>query len=206
MQPYHTEQELAAALARREEAAAEQLVREYGGLLNAVVRRHAPGLDADDILADALLAIWQNAGRFDGRRSFKAWAAAVARYRAIDAVRRAARTCLAGGTQELERIAGHTPDEYFALELEDMFRGLPDEDRALLLGRYFYGSTPAQQAAARGISVGAVNTRVVRARHAAFGKGARENEERIRRAEPGRSAPGGVCPRAVERGAAKSTA
>ena len=139
MQPYHTEQELAAALARREEAAAEQLVREYGGLLNAVVRRHAPGLDADDILADALLAIWQNAGRFDGRRSFRAWAAAVARYRAIDAVRRAARTCLAGGTQELERIAGHTPDEYFALELEDMF-------------------------AARGISVGAVNTRVARAR------------------------------------------
>ena len=67
-------------------------------------------------------------------------------------------------TQELERIAGHTPDEYFALELEDMFRGLPDEDRALLLGRYFYGSTPAQQAAARGISVGAVNTRVARAR------------------------------------------
>ncbi|MFR8664783.1 MAG: sigma-70 family RNA polymerase sigma factor [Ruthenibacterium sp.] len=164
MQPYHTEQELAAALARREEAAAEQLVREYGGLLNAVVRRHAPGLDADDILADALLAIWQNAGRFDGRRSFKAWAAAVARYRAIDAVRRAARTCLAGGTQELERIAGHTPDEYFALELEDMFRGLTDEDRALLLGRYFYGSTPVQQAAARGISVGAVNTRVARAR------------------------------------------
>ena len=51
MQPYHTEQELAAALARREEAAAEQLVREYGGLLNAVVRRHAPGLDVDDILA-----------------------------------------------------------------------------------------------------------------------------------------------------------
>ena len=164
MQPYHTEQELAAALARREEAAAEQLVREYGGLLNAVVRRHAPGLDADDILADALLAIWQNAGRFDGRRSFKAWAAAVARYRAIDAVRRAARTCLAGGTQELERIAGHTPDGCFALELEDMFRGLPDEDRALLLGRYFYGSTPVQQAAARGISVGAVNTRVARAR------------------------------------------
>ena len=32
----------------------------------------------------------------------RAWAAAVARYRAIDAVRRAARTCLAGGTQELE--------------------------------------------------------------------------------------------------------
>ena len=91
MHPYQTEQALAAALARREADAAEQLVREYGGLLNAVVRRHAPGLDADDILADALLAIWQNAGRFDGQHSFRAWAAAVARYRAIDAVRRAAR-------------------------------------------------------------------------------------------------------------------
>lgn len=85
MHPYQTEQALAAALARREADAAEQLVREYGGLLNAVVRRHAPGLDADDILADALLAIWQNAGRFDGQHSFRAWAAAVARYRAIDA-------------------------------------------------------------------------------------------------------------------------
>lgn len=165
MQPYHTEQELAAALARREEAAAEQLVREYGGLLNAVVRRHAPGLDVDDILADALLAIWQNAGRFDGQHSFRAWAAAVARYRAIDAVRRTARTPPGrAGAQELERLAGHTADEYFALELEDMFRGLPAEDRALLLGRYFYGSTPDELAAARGISVGAVNTRVARAR------------------------------------------
>ena len=38
------------------------------------------------------------------------------------------------------------------------------QDRALLLGRYFYGSTPAELAAARGISVGAVNTRVARAR------------------------------------------
>ena len=154
MHPYQTEQALAAALARREADAAEQLVREYGGLLNAVVRRHAPGLDADDILADALLAIWQNAGRFDGQHSFRARAAAVARYRGIDA----------GGAQELERLAGHTADEYFALELEDMFRGLPAEDRALLLGRYFYGSTPAELAAARGISVGAVNTRVARAR------------------------------------------
>ena len=72
MHPYQTEQALAAALARREADAAEQLVREYGGLLNAVVRRHAPGLDADDILAEALLAIWQNAGRFDGQHSFRA--------------------------------------------------------------------------------------------------------------------------------------
>ncbi len=112
MHPYQTEQALAAALARRQEDAAEQLVREYGGLLNAVVRRHAPGLDADDILADALLAIWQNAGRFDGQHSFRAWAAAVARYRAIDAVRRAARTRPAGGAQEMERLAGHTADEF----------------------------------------------------------------------------------------------
>ncbi|MFQ7159764.1 MAG: hypothetical protein ACLRPX_09145 [Ruthenibacterium sp.] len=66
MHPYQTEQALAAALARREADAAEQLVREYGGLLNAVVRRHAPGLDADVILADALLAIWQNAGGLTG--------------------------------------------------------------------------------------------------------------------------------------------
>ena len=152
------------AKARDIVAASRMLVEQYGGLLAAVVRRHAPGLDAEDLLADALLTIWRNAGRFDGTGSFRNWAAAVARYRAIDAVRRAGRVQPGGGAAELELLGGHTADEYFALELEDLFRELEPADRELLLERYFYGASPAEAAAKRGVSVSAVNTRVSRAK------------------------------------------
>ena len=50
------------------------------------------------------------------------------------------------------------------LELEDLFRELEPADRELLLERYFYGASPAEAAAKRGVSVSAVNTRVSRAK------------------------------------------
>ena len=93
-------------------------------------------------MADTVLAIWQNADRFDPAGSFRAWAGAVARYRAIDAVRAAARETPAGQHTELEALGAAGPDEYFRTQLEDLFRGLSPEDRNLLLERYFYGSPP----------------------------------------------------------------
>ena len=156
------ERELAAGIARREEQAARALVEQYGGLLRAVIRRHAPGLDEEDLLADSLLAIWQNIDRFDRQGSFKNWAAAVARYRAIDAVRKAARSLPAG--DRLEALGGAALDEYLALELEDLFRGVPPADRQLLLARYYYGESARGLAARHGITVGALNTRLSRAR------------------------------------------
>lgn len=151
-------------IVRKEEAAAQALVEGYGGLLRAVIRRHAPGLDEEDLLADALLAIWQNIHRYDRQGSFKNWAAAVARYRAIDAVRKAARSQPVGEAAQLEALGGSTLDEYLTLELEDLFRGLAPADRDLLLARYYYGEDAGALAARQGITVGALNTRLTRAR------------------------------------------
>lgn len=158
------ERELVEGIARKDEEAARALVEQYGGLLRAVIRRHAPGLDEEDLLADALLAVWQNIQSFDQRGSFKNWAAAVARYRAIDAVRKAARSMPAGDGAQLEALGGATLDEYLTLELEDLFRGLSPADRDLLLARYYYGETAEGLAARHSITVGALNTRLTRAR------------------------------------------
>lgn len=158
------ERELVEGIARQDEEAARALVEQYGGLLRAVIRRHAPGLDEEDLLADALLAVWQNIQSFDRRGSFKNWAAAVARYRAIDAVRKAARSMPAGDGAQLEALGGATLDEYLTLELEDLFRGLSPADRDLLLARYYYGETAEGLAARHSITVGALNTRLTRAR------------------------------------------
>ena len=84
MELYKDEASFVRALQAREARAAEALLREYGGLFKSIALRWAPGLDWEDIVADTVLAIWQNADRFDPAGSFRAWAGAVARYRAID--------------------------------------------------------------------------------------------------------------------------
>lgn len=114
MELYKDEASFVRALQAREARAAEALLREYGGLFKSIALRWAPGLDWEDIVADTVLAIWQNADRFDPAGSFRAWAGAVARYRAIDAVRAAARETPAGQNTELEALGAAGPDEYSA--------------------------------------------------------------------------------------------
>lgn len=179
MELYKDEASFVRALQAREPRAAEALLREYGGLFKSIALRWAPGLDWEDIVADTVLAIWQNADRFDPAGSFRAWAGAVARYRAIDAVRAAARETPAGQHTELEALGAAGPDEYFRTQLEDLFRGLSPEDRNLLLERYFYGYSPRQLARRLSLSENALNTRVSRAkkRLAALRKGEGTHEE-----------------------------
>lgn len=70
----------------------------------------------------------------------------------------------AGDGAQLEALGGATLDEYLTLELEDLFRGLSPADRDLLLARYYYGETAEGLAARHSITVGALNTRLTRAR------------------------------------------
>ena len=164
MERYQDEASFVQALQARDPRAAQVLLEEYGGLFKSIALRWAPGLDWEDIVSDTVLAIWQNASRFDGSGSFRAWAGAVARYRAIDAVRAAAREIPAGQHTELEALGAAGPDEYFRAQMEDLFRGLPPADRDLLLKRYFYGYSPRQLAKGLSLSESALNTRVSRAK------------------------------------------
>jgi len=65
----------------------------WGGRLNGIALRitRQPSLAADAV-HDAFVQIWQQAGRFDpGRGSAEAFLVSVARYRALDIIRRQAR-------------------------------------------------------------------------------------------------------------------
>ena len=72
------------------EKALMYVINKYGGLLMAVNRKHLFSLPErqEECFDDVLLKIWQNIADFDGsKNSFKNWAAAIARYRAIDYLR-----------------------------------------------------------------------------------------------------------------------
>ena len=72
------------------EKALMYVIDEYGGLLMAIIRKHlfSQPQKQEECFDDVLLKIWQNISDFDeSRNSFKNWAAAIARYRAIDYLR-----------------------------------------------------------------------------------------------------------------------
>ena len=66
------------------------VIDEYGGLLMSIIRKQLFGVPhrQDECFNDVLLKIWQNISDFDeSKNTFKNWAAAVTRYRAIDYLR-----------------------------------------------------------------------------------------------------------------------
>ena len=77
-------------LQQHNEKALLYVIDAYGGLLKSVIRKQLFRLPErqEECLDDVLLKIWQNISDFDeSKNSFKNWAAAIARYRAIDYLR-----------------------------------------------------------------------------------------------------------------------
>lgn len=67
------------------------VLQTYGGLLNTIIRKYLQGSqqDIEECLADVLVSIWFHIDSFDATKNeFKQWIAAIAKYRAIDYVRK----------------------------------------------------------------------------------------------------------------------
>ena len=113
----------------------------YGGLLKSIIRKQLFSLPQrqEECLDDVLLKIWQNISDFDeSKNSFKNWAAAIARYRAIDYLREYQReistvdiedTVIA---REDQRLAAMIEQE-ISEEVERMLDSLKPVDRDLFI-------------------------------------------------------------------------
>lgn len=138
------QQQLVRRLKRKEEAALYDLIRLYGGLIRAVVRRHLVSHPqwAEECETDVLMAIWEHIGAYQPRQSsFSNWLAAVCRYRAIDCLRRHTRELQ---EQELSEVLPDTrtgPEEQLlqeelSEEMEQLLQALSPQDRQLFLEYY----------------------------------------------------------------------
>jgi RNA polymerase sigma-70 factor, ECF subfamily len=84
--------------------------------------RYATGLlagdyaAAEDAVDEAFIAIWQQAGRFDGRGHALGWMRRIVRNKAIDWVRKQ-REIPQSGEMELERLEQANSDEFSPLDL-----------------------------------------------------------------------------------------
>jgi len=158
------------AVARGEEPAFAKVYDRYSpillGLLLRILRSRP---EAEDVLQEVFLQVWQQARSFDPARGRAfTWLVTLARSRAIDRLRavdsreRAARASAEEAPPAAEAQVW-ADDEAERSERAEAVRGalaeLPEEQRQVLLLAYLEGMTQSEIAAAKGQPLGTVKTR-----------------------------------------------
>jgi RNA polymerase sigma-70 factor (ECF subfamily) len=124
--------------------------------------------DAEDVTQDAFLRLWQHGHRWQpGRARFTTWFYRIVVNLCIDRRRRPAFAPLeAAGDPADDRPDAETEidRELAARAVAQALAGLPERQRAALVLSYYEGLSNAETAKILAISVGAVETLLVRAR------------------------------------------
>lgn len=134
-------------LYKKNEKALLYVIDQYGGLLHSIVQKHLysfPDMQ-EECLNDILMAIWENISSFDvSKNTFKNWAAAIARYKSMDYLRKYLKDLQNTSWEELDVFVASTDDSIEQItnrelseELEVMLSCLSPSDRELFL-KLFY--------------------------------------------------------------------
>jgi RNA polymerase sigma-70 factor (ECF subfamily) len=163
-------EDAARAVAAGDAAAFRVVVDALGGaLFRLLARMLGDAAAAEDVLQDVLLRAFQamRAGRFDGGAALRTWLHRIAINAAVDTLRHRARR--RDDSTALVEPSAHAPvatlEARCALHrLAALLDDLPLEQRSALVLKELEGLSSAEVAAALGISEGAVEQRLVRAR------------------------------------------
>lgn len=154
-------------------AAMESLLESVAPSIHRFARRMCRNdADAQDVLQDALLSIAEHLDAFEGRSSLSSWAFVLARS-ACTRRRRGAKNAPKEGDDALAARPAEDagPEEHaaraeLAKDVAAALDALADDHREVLLLRDVEGLTAPETAAALGVSVDAVKSRLHRARAA----------------------------------------
>ncbi len=155
---------------RRQEALAELYDRYAGMLLALATRIVGNPADAEEVLQEVLLQVWNQARNYDPlRSSVSTWLVLLTRSRAIDRLR--GRRVGERGLEALAREGSpaHTspsgPSDVWSRERRERVRReldeLPPEQRDVLELAFYRGLTQSEIAARTGIPLGTVKTRTL---------------------------------------------
>jgi RNA polymerase sigma-70 factor (ECF subfamily) len=163
-----TDAELLSAITRGDEVALAALYDRYNSILFGLLLRILhDGAEAEDVLQEVLLRVWQRAADFDETRGRAfTWLVTIARSRAIDRLRslgsRERVTEQAARESTVSGVSDASLDALAAEQREIISRALaeiPEEQRRTLLMAYFEGLSQSEIAARTGEPLGTVKTR-----------------------------------------------
>ena len=173
LKPEPTDEELVARVTERDRTAFALLYDRYAKPIYALAAHTLGRAEAEEVVQDVFLRLWNRADQFDAQKgSFRAWFMAVARHRVLDELKRRnqqERLIVAAG--EIERLLSEASDPAADAEEEtwlherskavvEALKGLPDEQRRVLVLAYFGGLSQSSMAERLGWPLGTVKKRI----------------------------------------------
>lgn len=143
----------------------DRLSRQAFGLAYRIL---GDGPSAEDVVQDAFLALWRSAEKVDAARGkLQSYLLTLVHHRAIDVLRSRKGLALRQLPDDPAQIAKDAPDftdrVLTAIEGESVRKalgGLPDEQRQVIEMAYYQGLTHVEIAAAQGLPLGTVKSRL----------------------------------------------
>ena len=165
------DKELVQAIVERRSDAVAELYDRYSGMLKALSQRilHDPS-DAEEILQETFLQVWNQAGRYDPKRSsVSTWLVLISRSRSIDRLRSRQvklRTATAAGRENSDihtspKGVGNVLGQERRKRLQEEMAKLPGEQSEVLELAFYSGMTQSEIAEHTGIPLGTVKTRTL---------------------------------------------
>lgn len=165
------DKELIAAIVEKKAVAIAELYDRYSGMLHALSQRIlGNSSDAEDVLQEAFLQVWNQAARYDAKRSsVSTWLVLITRSRSIDRLRSRQvqqRTVTAAKqenstTHTSPKGVGNVLLQERRKRLQQEMKGLPKEQRQVLEMAFFKGMTQSEISHQTGIPLGTVKTRTL---------------------------------------------
>jgi len=120
---------------------------------------------AEDLISDVFLDVWRQAGRFEGRSAVSTWLLAIARFKALSALRRRPHEELDDETAEAIEDAADDPEVALAKKdvgalIRKCLIGLSAEHREIIDLVYYHEKSVEEVAQIVGIPENTVKTRM----------------------------------------------
>jgi len=162
---------LVGRIAAGDVAALSELYDRYAGLLLALGRRVLnDASDAEDVLQEVFLQVWNQASRYErSRSSVSTWLTLITRSRAIDRLRTRQVVDRTVNTLQQQNLSTHTSPEGMGSvlnlqrrkRLRQELQELPLEQAQVLELAFYQGMTQSEIAQAMNIPLGTVKTRAL---------------------------------------------
>lgn len=139
-----TEKNFVRQILKGNEKALLYVIDNYGGLVKSVVHRHLYQLTAEEeeCINDVFMAVWEHVDSFDEKKnSFKNWIAAIARYKAIDYLRKNLSRLEERALEDtdmisIESVERAVLEQTISEETEHLLSCLNEADREILMKCY----------------------------------------------------------------------
>ncbi|MGL6173983.1 MAG: sigma-70 family RNA polymerase sigma factor, partial [Cellulosilyticaceae bacterium] len=154
----------------RNEKALEYILQTYGWIIKTVVKKHLYNLEAyqEECINDILMGIWTHIDRFDPTKStFKNWVAGIAKYKALNYVRKYLKDLEQENIEDVElshedtsytQVVQHELDE----NMTRMLECLKPKDRELFIKLYVQEQDIDQISVEMGVKRDVIYNRVSR--------------------------------------------